>query len=413
MKKAIYHSILVSLLGVSLNFAFKIYVAKIMDKSELALYFTAIDIFTMTLLVLVGFRSSMVVSFAQTKDDKKILNTFRIVLLITLLLVWGLVIPYLKHIIGININYWLLVFTAIALALNVYFSNMIAMYRMYDVINKVTFLDPILIIIWFLIVYFIFDILGIKALFLSTILTAFSISIFIFLSKRKEVQTISFNAPKWDKHTSKFLKNSLISTIEFGSGMAMMYIAVLLMIKYFNLKELGDFQVVSKPILSYMITLFVFPIFRFILPELSKLYNKKHYIEILKIKYWVLKYSIIISITFMMASLLFANDLVRWLFPPSYHEAALMIIHLSFFFIFIMLNAYQISFIKASGDFLSALLIRLWGIVSLLIIFYIIYYFYSKDILSVIVALVGSYVSMFLVSFYQERKILRKLKEIS
>ena len=88
-----------------------------------------------------------------------------------------------------------------------------------------------------------------------------------------------------------------------------------------------------------------------------------------------------------------------------------MVIHISFFFVFVILNAYQIAFIKASGDFLSALFIRLWGIASFVALFYMIYMFYSKNIISVIVALIGSYISMFLISLYKERKILRRFKD--
>jgi FtsH-binding integral membrane protein len=87
-----------------------------------------------------------------------------------------------------------------------------------------------------------------------------------------------------------------------------------------------------------------------------------------------------------------------------------MVKHLSFFFIFLILNSYQISFIKASGAFLSAMLIRLFGIVSLIVIFFIIYNFYSKNVISVIVALVSSYLIMFGISFIVEKKILRELK---
>ena len=409
MKKAIYTSIIVSFFSVILNFAFKIYVAHIISKNELALYFTSIDIFTMTLLVLVGFRSSMVVTFAQTKDDEKIINTFRIVLIIALLLVWSLVIPYLMHILKVNVGYCYLVFTAISLSLSVYFSNIIAMYRLYSIINKTTFLDPALMIIWFLVFVYIFNLSGIKPLFLSTIFTALSISLFIYLNKRAAVETVKLKKPKWDNITSKFLKNSLISTVEFGSGIVMMYTAVLLMIKYYPLGDLGDFQVVSKPVLTYMIMMFVFPIFRFVLPELSKLYKEQEYDKIKDIKRWIYKYSFIVSFIFIIFSLFFSDDIISWLFPASYSQASLMIKHLSFFFVFILLNAYQISMIKASGDFLSALIIRLWGIVSLVILFYLIYNLYSKNIISVIVSLAGSYLSMFIVSYFKERAILNKI----
>ncbi|WP_345991654.1 hypothetical protein [Sulfurimonas sp. HSL-1716] len=410
MKKAVYHSIWISSLSVILNFGFKIFLARLMPKADLALYFTAIDIFTMTLLVLVGFRSSMVVTFAQTKDDYKILKVFKTVLFVTVLAVWGFVIPYLKHRIGVHIDYWYLVFTVISLGFSVYFTNLIAMYRMYKVINFVTFLEPALLIVWFLIAYFFVHTHGLQPLFISTIMTAFSISLYIYIKKTREIKSVSVDKPKHKHDTPKFLKNSLISTIEFGSGIVMMYTAVLLIMKYFTLEELGDFQVVVKPIFTYMIMLFVFPIFRFVLPELSRLYSEKKYDELKRVKRWVMKFAFTVSTTFIVLSLLFANRVVLFLFSKEYAEASLMIIHISFFFIFVMLNAYQISVIKASGDFLSALFIRLWGIASLVMIFYGIYYFYSKNIIAVVVALIGSYISMFLVSLYKERKILKELQ---
>lgn len=412
MKQAIYHSIWISLLSVSLNFGFKIFLAKFISKADLALYFTAIDIFTMTLLVLVGFRSSMVVTFAQTKDDYKILKVFKGVLFLTVLAVWGFIIPYLKHKIGVHVDYWYLVFTVISLGFSVYYTNLIAMYRMYKVINFVTFLEPAMLIVWFLIAYFFAHTHGLQPLFISTIMTAFTVSLYIYIKKTQEIKSVPVDKPKHKHDTHKFLKNSLISTIEFGSGIVMMYTAVLLIMRYFTLDELGDFQVIVKPIFTYMIMLFVFPIFRFVLPELSKLFSEKKFDELREIKRWVLKFALSVSISFIVLSLLFADKLVLFLFSKEYAEASLMIIHVSFFFIFVILNAYQISFIKASGDFLSALFIRLWGIASLVIIFYGIYFLYSKNIIAVIVALIGSYISMFLVSLYMERKILKGLQRV-
>jgi O-antigen/teichoic acid export membrane protein len=411
MKRAIYHSIWVSSLSVALNFGFKVFLARFISKTDLALYFTAIDIFTMTLLVLVGFRSSMVVTFAHTKDDYKILKVFRVVLFMTVLAVWGFIIPYLKHKIGVHIDYWYLVFTVISLGFSVYYTNLIAMYRMYKTINFVTFLEPALMIVWFLIAYFLASTKGLQPLFISTIMTAFCLSLYIYIAKIRNIKSISVEKPKQLHDTQKFLKNSLVSTIEFGSGIVMMYTAILLIMKYFTLEELGDFQVVVKPVFTYMLMLFVFPIFRFVLPELSKLYGEKKYKELYRIKMWVFKFALSVGTTFIVLSLLFADKVILYLFSASYEESALMVIHISFFFVFVILNAYQIAFIKASGDFLSALFIRLWGIASFVALFYMIYMFYSKNIISVIVALIGSYISMFLISLYKERKILRRFKD--
>lgn len=133
--------------------------------------------------------------------------------------------------------------------------------------------------------------------------------------------------------------------------------------------ELGDFKVVTKPMLMYMITLFVFPVFRFLLPELSKLYYKNERDDILKLKQWFYRFAFAVSGMFVVLIYLFGDTLISLIFPQQYSGAYLYLSHLSFFFIFIMLNAYQIAFIKASGAFNLALYIRLSGLVFLLGLF--------------------------------------------
>ncbi|MBU0720444.1 hypothetical protein KJ877_03820 [bacterium] len=410
MKKAFYSGIFVTLVSIVLNFAFKIIASHVIEKSALTLYFTTIDIFTLTLLVLVGFRSSMVVSFAQIKNAQMIINVFRTVMFVVVLAVWALVIPFLKHKLGVNIHYWYLVATVIGLSVSVYFSNIIAMYRLYNIINAVTVLEPLLLLFWFLLAYFIFNIGGIQPLFIATVMSSFGVSIFVYRMKKKYHSTVSLKKPVIDEKALKFIKNSVISTIEFGSGIVLLYMVVLLMMKYFTIDELGDFQVVTKPIFSYMVMLFVFPIFRFVLPELSKLIHEKNFSEIDALKRWIYRYAFIVSGVFLLVSLLFSTQIIAFLFPPEYINASLMIKHLAFFFIFLIINAYQVAFIKASGAFMSALFIRLLGIVVLLFVFYIIYYFYSQSVISVIIALVSSYLVMFIVSLVMERKISKSLK---
>jgi O-antigen/teichoic acid export membrane protein len=410
VKKAFYSGIAVTLIGIGLNFSFKILASHLIAKSTLTLYFTAIDIFTLTLLVLVGFRSSMVVAFSQLKNATMIINIFRIFLLLSVLLSWGFVIPFLKHKMGVDIHYWYLVATVLGISAVLYFSNILAMYRLYNIMNIITVLEPALVLFWFASAYYIFDLNGVRPLFIATIMSSFMVSFYIFYAQKRNYPTVSLKQPVFDEEALKFIKNSVISTIEFGSGIVLLYMVVFLMMHYFSVNELGDFQVVTKPIFSYMVMLFVFPIFRFVLPELSKLISEKNIEEVLKLKKWILKYAFVVSGSFIVVSLLFSTEILGYLFPPEYANASLMIKHLSFFFIFLIINSYQVAFIKASGAFLPALLIRLSGIAALLAVFYLIYNFYSQNVISVIIALVSSYIIMFLISFVVERRLLRELK---
>jgi hypothetical protein len=208
VKKAFYNGIAVALIGIILNFSFKIVAAHLIDKATLALYFTAIDIFTLTLLILVGFRSSMVVAFSQLKNASMIVNIFRGFLLLTVLISWAFVIPFLKHKVGIHIHYWYLVATVISLSLALYFSNIIAMYRLYSVMNAVTLLEPVLVLFWFSFAYFTFDLRGVQPLFIATIMSSFGVSSYIFFKKRKEYPVLSLKQPIFDAKAIAFIKNS-------------------------------------------------------------------------------------------------------------------------------------------------------------------------------------------------------------
>ena len=408
IKKTLYQAIMVGTISIFLTFGFKIHISHIVAKETLALFFTAIDIFSLVLLILIGFRSSMVVAYSKTKDDAKILNIFRIILIAMVLLAWAFVLPYLKHEMGVTIHYWYLVAMIIAMGLFAYLSNQLAMYHHYALINKTTYIEPILTIAWFMIAFYIAQVPPLQALFISTTMASLGVSSFIIIQKRKLSHEPAFKKVQLSDEMKLFLKNSFVSTLEFGSGIVMMYLAVIFIVRYFSIDDLGDFQVVVKPVLMAMIALFIFPIFRFILPELSKLVAQKNYKEIFLIKRWIYTFSFIVSSLFLAIMILFGQKLTLLLFPDLYANAYFILTHLAFFFVFIMLNAYQLSFIKASGAFMSALLIRLSGIAIFILSFYAIYTFYSTNIISVIFALMLGYVGMFILSLFVERKLLKE-----
>ena len=79
------------------------------------------------------------------------------------------------------------------------------------------------------------------------------------------------------------------------------------------------------------------------------------------------------------------------------------------FFIFMMLNAYQLAYIKAHGKFALSLLIRLSGIITLVASYYLLSIF-TANVVAIIVALCLGYVMMFILSTIAERKILNEYK---
>jgi len=403
-----YAAIWIALFSVVLNFGLKVYLATVIEKESLALYYTAIDIFSFSLLVLIGFRSSMVVSYNKIKEDGGIVNIFRYFIIVAMLAAWAFVIPYVKHQLGVDIDYWYLVATIISMSLYMYLSNQLAMYRLYKVMNRSSFIEPLLAIFWFLIAFYGSGVQGLQALFIMSTMASFSLSLYIFIVKSRKSKEPVIKRVIIDSEMRQFIKKSLISTLEFSSGMMLIYMAVFFLSHYYSLDELGDFQVVTKPILMAMITLFVFPVFRFLLPELSKLFYEKNKEEIDTLKKWFYRFSFIVSLLFITIFYLFGKEIIALIFPTEYSEAYLYLSHLSFFFLFIMLNAYQVAFIKASGAFGFALFIRLSGLGFFVLFFYVTQYF-SDSSISVIFGLAMAYLGMFLLSWIIERNIYGKL----
>lgn len=403
-----YSAIGIALFSVLLGFGLKIYLATIIEKELLALYYTAIDIFSFSLLILIGFRSSMVVTYNKIKEDNGIVNIFRYFILLAILASWGLVLPYVKHGIGVEVDYWYLVSTILSMSLYLYLSNQMAMYRLYGLMNHSGFLEPLLSIFWFVMAYYVAGAKGIQALFIMSIMSSLSLSVYIMIIKAKTTTEPIIKRVIFDTQMRQFIKKSLISTLEFSSGMMMIYFAVFAFSYYYSVEELGDFQVVTKPVLMYMITLFVFPVFRFLLPELSKLFYQKERKKIAKLKSWFYRFSLLVSFSFVLLFYLFGQEIVATLFPAQYQGAYLYLAHLSFFFIFIMLNAYQVAFIKASGAFGLALAIRLSGLLFFMLFFYGTRYF-SESSIAIVFGLAMAYMGMFLFSWVVERKIYKNL----
>lgn len=408
MKIIIAKSLLFTSIGIILNFIFKSAAAKLIEKEELGLFFTTIDIFSLTLLLLIGFRSSMVVSFAKTKDDINIINIFRYFLLTIIFLSWLIVIPYLKHKMGVNIHYWYLVSLMLAMGLVAYLGNQIAMYRHYTIMNRITLIEPSLTLAWFLIAYYGAGVHGYHTLFISSVMATLGVAAYMYHAKRKLNKEPSFKSIEMTSDMKQFLKNSIISTLEFGSGIIMIYLSIMLIMHYYTLDDLANFQVVVKTLFVYMIMLFVFPIFKFILPEMSKLINNGEHKKIATLKKEIYLFSIGISLSFFLIVWLFGEVLITWAFSADYKPSHMMLLHLSPFFLFVMLNAYNIAYIKASGKFWWAFFLRVSGNFVVLLSFYILKFF-SDSVIIVALSLIWGYVGMFLISFILELR-LRKGK---
>ncbi|GIU32829.1 hypothetical protein L2719_09745 [Shewanella schlegeliana] len=406
-KHAFTNAIWATFASMSLGLAFKIWLAQWVEKSDLALYHTVVDIVSMSLILLSGFRASMVVSFSQTKNDRDITNIFRYSLIIMVLFTWGLVLPYIKHQLNIDVEYIQLVGIILGMGFKVYFTNQIGMYRLYDIANRATWIEPLVQIILFLVCYYLLAQTPTASLFFSLMLSNLATAAYMFIKRRKLIATTPLAPVQLNPDMRNFVKKSVMSSLEVGASILMIYITVLLTIGYFTIDELGDFQVVVRPMIAYLTMLFIFPVYRYILPELAQCLRNKAHQEIALIRNWFFKLSLGVSATLLAGLLLFSDELVALVFPETYAKAAPILMHFALFFGFMMLNAYQIAYIKSHGLFLQSLLIRLLGVATLLIMFYLLRLF-TDNVVAVILALGCGYLTMFIASSIIERKLLNQ-----
>lgn len=404
VKKAFLSGIWATLISIAIGFTFKIWLAGWVAKADLALFHTVVDIISLSMILMTGFRSSMVVTYSQTKNDIDIINIFRFALIFVVLMTWGGVIPYIKHSLDIGVEYLQLVGIIFGLGLKLYFTNLVAMYRLYDITNRTTWLDPALNVALFLFAYYIAGFSALTALFYGLTISSLITALYMYISRRKEISTLPIKPVQLNSDMYGYVKKSFTATLEAGASILMIYIAVLLTIRYFSVDELGDFQVVVRPVFTYMTMLFVFPIYRFVLPELSVKVRNGEFSEIQLIRRWVFKLSFIVSGAFFLTMLLFGSNLVEALFPAEYVGATPVLFHFSIFFIFMMLNAYQLAYIKANGHFKTSLFIRLTGIATLVVMFYVISAF-TDNVVAIIIALCSGYLMMFILSSFKEKQI--------
>ncbi|MGF1777417.1 lipopolysaccharide biosynthesis protein [Vibrio nomapromontoriensis] len=404
VKTALLTGIWATLVSIVIGFTFKVWLAGWMAKSELTLFHTVVDIISLSMILMSGFRSSMVVAYSQTQNDIDIINIFRFTLIFVVLITWGGAIPYIKHSLDIGVEYIQLVGIIFGLGLKLYFTNLISMYRLYSITNRTTWLDPTLNVLLFFLGYYLVGFSALTALFYGLSLSSLMTALYMYIKRKKTISTFPFKQVHLNADMFGYVKKSVTATLEAGASILMIYIAVLLTVSYFSVDELGDFQVVVRPIFTYMTMLFVFPIYRFVLPELSVKVRNGEYCEILMIRRWVFKLSFIVSGIFFVTMLLFGSDIVGWLYPEEYSNSVPLLFYFSMFFVFMMLNAYQLTYIKANGYFKTSLFIRLLGIVTMVVMFYLISAL-TSNVAAIIVALCLGYVMMFILSSFKEKQI--------
>ncbi len=96
-------------------------------------------------------------------------------------------IPYIKHGLHIRAEYLQLVGVIFGLGLKVYFTNLVAMYRMYGISNRVTWLEPLANGLLFMACYFALGLDALASLFYGLTFSSLGIAGYMYLHRRRAI----------------------------------------------------------------------------------------------------------------------------------------------------------------------------------------------------------------------------------
>lgn len=407
MRKAFLLSIVFTVASIVVSIYFKSVAASLFSKTDLALFFTALDVVGLFMLLFIGFRASMTVAYNKGTPTYQILGIFRICVFVVSFVGLVFSVAVLPHMgLSVPVSYLLLLF--LSFGLYTYFSNQLSMYRMYTDINVTTLLDPLTAVLWFFIFYYAVSVHSKDALFLSSIFGMLSVGGYIYARMRKNYPEPPFALVPLDDKAKSFISNSVFGGIEFVFGMLIIYLAVVFVGYNFSMEILGDFQVVVKSFFMYFIAVFVFPIVKFILPELSYLVAKKEFGAVKRLNSFALRYSLFAVAAVFVSVYLFSKPVIVWLFGESYMAAKDALLVLSIAIFFVSMNTYQVALLKSLDKFFLSMSVRAIGS-FVFPIFAFLTHLFSPTLESVSAALVLSYGSMAAISYYFSRREVAKI----
>jgi O-antigen/teichoic acid export membrane protein len=176
------------------------------------------------------------------------------------------------------------------------------------------------------------------------------------------------------------------------------------MLNYGNTDELAEFQVVARSIYFALVSVFSWPLGRFMFPEFSSLIGDKQYKTLYNLRMKFIKLLIVFGLLVISGCWILSKIVIAYLFPIEYLNSYKMLNILIVALPFVMYQNFSESIIKAVGDYKTNLIIKSSGII-LFILSYMIFEFYFQIDLASIYAFMFGMIGIFVLSLYYEIKI--------
>ncbi len=425
LKSSIILSSSVTFIILIVNFVFKIYLAREFSQENLVIYYTIIDIFSIIGRVFVGYKDALTTIYNQTKYKFKIMRTW------TVFFVWivgvsaFIIIPLVYNIYlvdkidSLDISWLYISFLFISMNMISYYGYIFLVTKYYKLISVKGIIQTFLSIGSILFLYILVGLDGdYKILIYASIISNF-IMVFYLIYKQKRflprynfIRLVGFRFSKFKDDTNKrFIRLTILASSNYFIYGLLLFAPIFTMLNYGTTNELAQFQVVARSIYFALISVFSWPLGRFMFPEFSSLIAKQNYKSLDDIRKKFIKLLIVFGMAIILGCLLLSKIVIGYLFPVEYIESYKMLNILIFALPFVMYQNFSESIIKAVGDYKTNLIIKSSGILS-----YIVGYLLLNEVLKVEFSSIYSFVvgmlAIFFLSLYYENKIKKSWSKI-
>jgi len=408
-----------------LNFSFKIYLAKEFSQENLVVYYTIIDAFSIITRVFVGYKDALTTIYNQIEYKFKIMQTWTVfftwIIVVSALLIIPLIFNYylVEKIDNLQIDWWLISLLFVSMNLVSYYGYIFLVTKHYKLISIIDTMKSISSIFMILFLYLIIGLnADYKTLLFASIYSNFLVLGYLFYKQQKILpqyslyKLIGFRfATFGDDTNKKFIKLTLMASSNYFIYGLLLFAPVFTMLNYESVDKLANFQVVARSIYFALVSVFSWPLGRFMFPEFSSLMANKEYekLNILRIKF--IKLLIIFGIGMTLACWLLSKIVIGYIFPIQYIESYKMINILIVALPFVMYQNFSESIIKAVGNYRINLIIKLSGILSYIIGYIILARILKIEFVSIYSFVLGMLV-IFLSSLYYEIKIKKSWNDL-
>ncbi|MFN3234229.1 MAG: lipopolysaccharide biosynthesis protein [Gammaproteobacteria bacterium] len=421
VKKFLSVNIFLTFFNVLVNFFVLVFLSHIFIKADLVIYTLLSDTLKIFCLFFTGFKDAVVRVFSHSDEKKQVFRGMWIAGLIFWFIEALFILPilqfyYLPHrLAGYDYQLWQLEAVLACLVWGQLIGYMMLANRIYKVISISDFIKSILFIVTFIILYaFVPMSSGHQYLMMTFLISMFLFVLWIWRMLGKYVPEyrlrcivrVSFWKNKYE--AKQFYQYSVIATTEYVCAYFYVYFSSFMILNYYGTDDLANFQVVARPIYTALISIFSFPVFRFLLPEYSNLLSEKKHDEVLKVRKHLIKLISVFAVIGWVGTWLTSRFWVTLFFPNQYAPASQMLDVLIIALPFVVYTASSFAIIKASGGFWHTLLTRVLGALAFVVCFFASRWF-TPSVYAVIGSMVASVFVMFFYAFLVEKYYLRKL----